>query len=369
VTRAKLWLFNGLMVLVSLPIALVLAELCVRLLAPQPTGLTNQDRYGLPMLYPGITRNLPQFGGHDVSINRAGLRDREHTNEKPADVFRILLLGDSFMEALQVPFDSALASRLERALPATKGKRVEVINGGISGWGTDDQLRYLTRYGLTYQPDLIVVAMTLHNDIADNLRQSWHTVQNGTLIEKPVVPISKWNYRKLRLKAYIATRFQLYQLWRRVQHGGEIRRAGAALNTHVLDLFRDSTPGDIARGFDLTNRLLSALQDTARVSGSKVALVLLPIRYQLADSTFAQFARAAEVPDSALQLDKPQRAMGEIATRLQIPVIDLLPVFRQRMAESDASLYVEWDGHWNSAGHRLAAEAVAEGLLRTGVLQ
>ena len=62
------------------------------------------------------------------------------------------------------------------ALRSEPAKRIEVINAGVSGWGTDDELRYLTEYGLKYQPDLVVVAMTLHNDISDNLRQDWHRV-------------------------------------------------------------------------------------------------------------------------------------------------------------------------------------------------
>src|SRR5262249_7876809 len=151
-------------------LALATAELGLRLFAPQPVGLSHQDRYGLPLHYPGITHFLPQYG-HEVSFNSAGMPDREHALEKQPGAFRLLLLGDSFMEALQVPADSMLATLMERDLTRATGRPVEVINAGVSGWGTGDELRYLTRYGLAYHPDLVVVAMTLHNDISDNLRR------------------------------------------------------------------------------------------------------------------------------------------------------------------------------------------------------
>ena len=50
-------------------------------------------------------------------------------------------------------------------------------------------------------------------------------------------------------------------------------------------------------------------------------------------------------------------------------MIDLLPRFRQWTADSTAPLYLEWDGHWNEAGHRLAAEVVTEGLVEAGVVR
>jgi hypothetical protein len=359
------WLLNGILVLVSLAAALALTEVTVRFVAPQPTGLSHQDRYGLAMHYPGITRYLPQYG-HDVSFNSIGMRDREHVVEKPAGVFRVLLLGDSFMEALQVPFEASLPSLLERGLVERTGRRVEVVNAGVSGWGTDDELRYLTRYGLRYQPDLVLVAMTLHNDISDNLREEWHTLRDGVLVEQPVVPMSSLRYKTAQLKAFIATHFQLYQLWRKVRHRGEIRQIGRQLNSHVVQLFHEPTPEKIAIGVELTDHLLAAIRDTTRASGGHVAVVLLPLKYQLSDSTFARFVQSAGMPAQAMQIGKPQQMITRITDSLGIPVIDLLPRFRHWTADSAAPLYLEWDGHWNEAGHRLAAEVVTEGLLRAG---
>lgn len=366
--RWPAWFVNGLLLLGAMGAALALTEVGVRLISPQPTGLSHQDRYGLGMHYAGISRYLPQFG-QEVSINSAGMRDREHTFAKPPGVFRVLLLGDSFVEAVQVPFEASLPSLLEKELAQQTGRQVEVVSAGVSGWGTDDELRYLTYYGAKYQADLVVVAMTLHNDISDNLREEWHTMKDGALVEQPRPPMSSLRYKVVSLKAFIATRFQTYQLWRRVRHGGEMQQTGKLLRSHIVELFWQPVPDRIAWGFDFTRLLLAQMKEVAGAGGSRVALVLLPLRVQLSDSSFAAFVQGADADPSEMPAGAPQRVMTGIADSLGIPVIDLLPSFQAWTAESSGPLFLEWDGHWNEAGHRLAAEVAARGLVMAGALQ
>lgn len=366
-TRARSWMLNILLGIGTLGFALGVAELAVRLVAPQPVGLSHQDRYGLALHYAGITRFLPQFG-HEVSFNSAGMRDSEHTFEKQPGTFRILLLGDSFMEALQVPADSMLATLMERDLSRVTGRPVEVINGGVSGWGTGDELRYLTRYGVAYHPDLVVLAMTLHNDISDNLRREWYTMRDGALVDRDPPPKSWVQYKVLQLKAFLATHVQLYQLLRRVKHGREMQEVAQALNSHVVELFTVPSPPNIVLGQQLTERLLGAMRDTSKALGSQMAVVLLPLRYQLADTTFAGFVRQAQMPADRMGMYQPQSMIRRMTDSLGIPVVDLLPAFRQATAASKAPLYLDWDGHWNEAGHRLAANVVVQDLVAANLV-
>jgi len=356
------WLLNILLGLGALVVGLAVAELAVRLFAPQPIGLSHQDRYGLALHYPGITHFLPQYR-HEVSFNSVGMRDREHTFEKQAGTFRILLMGDSFMEALQVPADSMLATLMERDLTRATGRPVEVINAGVSGWGEGDQLRYLTRYAVAYHPDLVVVAMTLHNDISDNLRRQWYSLKDGALVDLNPPPMSWFHFKVLEWKALLATHFQVVQLWRRVRQGHEIDQYRQALDSHVVELFTVPSPPDLAAGWQLTDRLLAAIRDTSNAMGSRMAVVLLPLKYQLADTTFASFVKHAAIPPDRMGIYQPQTVVRRMADSLHVPVVDLLPAFRQWTAARKAPLYLDWDGHWNDAGHRLAADVVVQDLV------
>jgi len=364
--RWRSLLLSSCLAATALAFALAMAEVGVRLLAPQPKAVLHHDPYGLAMHWPGLETYLPDFG-HKASFNSAGMRDRDHEVEKPSGVFRILLLGDSFMEALQVPFEASFPSRLERALEQQMGRPVEVISAGVSGWGTDDELRYLTQYGLKWRPDLVLVAMTLHNDISDNLQEYWHTIHGDSLVEQPRPRKSFLGYKVVQLKTFLATRFQLYQLWRKVRHGRAMRDVGTQLRSHIVELFRNPTPADIARGFLLTDLLLSKILRVAEANDSRVALVLLPLRVQLSDKAFTAFTDAAGVTTGDMDIDKPQSVLKHIAERLQIPVIDLLPRFRRWFATNEGTLYVEHDGHWNETGHQVAADSTAVAIIAAGI--
>src|SRR5882762_9130657 len=68
--------------------------------------------------------------------NNLGFHDRER--QATNDNYRILFLGDSFVEGRQVETDTLFTSRLEKKL-AVDGRKIEVINGGVPGTGTPYQ--------------------------------------------------------------------------------------------------------------------------------------------------------------------------------------------------------------------------------------
>jgi GDSL-like lipase/acylhydrolase family protein len=369
VTRlASRLIVNGLLVIGAIAIALVLAEAGLRFFYPQPMGVWHHDRDGLALHWPGLVTYLPQFG-ITVSFNSAGMRDREHAVEKSSGVLRILVLGDSFMEALQIPFEASFPSLLERELAAKIGRPVDVVNASVSGWGTDDELKYLTTYGMRFNPDLVLVAMTLHNDISDNLRERFHRMQDGALSEQPPTTASFVSYKIVQLKGLLATRLHLYQLVIRARRHREMKAEANQLSAHVTEILRDEPGASISRGFKLTELLLQRLQTVAAAGGSRVVLVLLPLGVQVSDEKFAELVRTAGGAPGELEVDRPQRTMKEAANRAGIAVFDLLPKFREWTSAGDSRLYLERDGHWNEAGHRLAAGSVARALIDQGVVR
>jgi hypothetical protein len=89
------------------------------------------------------------------------------------DAGRILFLGDRSAAGLQVELDDVVAKRLERALnaPDPPGTRVEVVNAGVSGWGTDNALLYFLHEGWRWHPDVVVLQFNTGNDVLENHRE------------------------------------------------------------------------------------------------------------------------------------------------------------------------------------------------------
>src|SRR5205823_88894 len=95
----------------------------------------------------------------------------ERNYKKPPNTFRILVFGDSYVEAFQVALADAFPALLEKQLnDQSSSMRFEVLALGQSGFGTTDAyMRYLN-FGVEYSPDLVLLAFLTGNDIRNNSR-------------------------------------------------------------------------------------------------------------------------------------------------------------------------------------------------------
>lgn len=113
-------------------------------------------------------------------INAKGLRaDRDFPYEKPAGTRRIVCIGDSFTAGYEVDVEDCFTRVLEREL-AARGHAVEVLNAGVSGFGTAEECLYLERELIRYAPD-VVVASFYGNDLMDNVRSDLFALEGGAL--------------------------------------------------------------------------------------------------------------------------------------------------------------------------------------------
>ncbi len=119
------------------------------------------------VLEPGITSRFVLSSDaidSQISINSKGLRDDEYSYEKPSHVKRILLLGDSLVAGFEVEKQELVDTQLEQLLNRDSDYTYEVINAGVRGYGTDQQLLYLQKEGVKYAPD-IVLYVACENDL------------------------------------------------------------------------------------------------------------------------------------------------------------------------------------------------------------
>lgn len=90
-------------------------------------------------------------------FNSFGLREPNVTLAKPAGTYRIVLLGDSLTESLQVPLDKSFSYGIEKELQAHLKKPVQVLNFGTSGYSTAQEFLQLKNDVLAFKPDLVLI--------------------------------------------------------------------------------------------------------------------------------------------------------------------------------------------------------------------
>src|SRR6266700_1313958 len=108
----RTWVINGAVVVGSLLVATVLAELALRLIGFSHPVLWRYDDVTGTKLFAGAEGWQRAEGEAFIRINSDGLRDREHVKVKAPNTVRIAILGDSQAEALQVPMESSFWSIL-----------------------------------------------------------------------------------------------------------------------------------------------------------------------------------------------------------------------------------------------------------------
>ena len=114
-----------------------------------------------------------------VKINSRGLRDYEYKVKKDTGVFRIIGLGDSIAFGSGVKLDEIYLKRLEERLNKFDSvNKFEVLNFGVGGYNTEQELAILRERALKYQPDLVILGYSLNDifspvDISSDLKFSF----------------------------------------------------------------------------------------------------------------------------------------------------------------------------------------------------
>src|SRR6185503_3636202 len=159
-----------LLFIISISIALGVSEYLVRRYFPQVKSEHNQlfcqydEVLGWKFIpYKGGKHITPEYTTSE-SFNSRGVRGPDRLYDKESRERRILVLGDSFAEGYSVEFEELFSSLLEHNLKARNDKfSYSVVNMGIAGYSTDQELLLFQREGKKYHPDLTII-MFYEND-------------------------------------------------------------------------------------------------------------------------------------------------------------------------------------------------------------
>lgn len=307
-----------------------------------------------------------------VTVNSNGLRDREIPYAKPTGGRRVLLLGDSITEALQVPLERTFAKLVEASLQ-THDAAIDVINGGHAGYGTDNALFFYREEGRRYAPDLVLQVFNFQNDILENSRRlyrqayenadaqfppkpSFELTADGTLESFPLPATTAAGNPARR---WMTSHLFLVRALERIARGATPAQPAAKLVPPLNYQVYAPWTEDWSDAWRVTTRLIQELRAEVERSGAAFAVVLMPAREMVAPSTLANASLLFGLDPKAYDLDRPRRAMRNFLLAENIPFLDLLPEM-QAKAVQGVPLFFGWDVHMTENGHAEIAPALTE---------
>jgi hypothetical protein len=334
-------------------------------------------RPGADVTLRGCNGRDQEFYAH-VEINAEGLRDVPTPLKAAGSRRRILVLGDSITEAVQVDFEQTFVELLERKLTTTE-RPVDVINAAVAGYGTDNSLVYYETMGRNYDVDEVLLVLN-YNDIAENLpmlyEAGWDMMQRNP---KPAFFLEPDDsLRRVWLKAegipesvevsplrlWLLRNFYALRTLDRYRRG-ELRLGSEEKKFRpapVTGIFVKPSTAVWARAWRLSHHLLAELDRQVQKDGRKFRVAIFPARGAVTDKGWYRERAVVE----RLQGHKwnwlaYEEKAALILKHIGIETIALGPALRSAHSEQ-TPLFFDVDVHMNPAGHAVTADTLAEAL-------
>ena len=326
----------------------------------------------------GLVVDRLGFDGYKavVKYESHGIRaDKEIEVPKPPGCYRVLLLGDSMVEAKQIPFQMTFGKVLEDGLAAFSKKfRFEVLNSGVGGWSTAIEYLYYKIEGVKLNPDLVILCFCL-NDVTEDHNYFKRMKTDEADLPVAVAPPKNVQNRFAQMAFALRRHIRLYWLakdfltrpsyrTRAFKPGGiwgaEYRfTKEGRIARNVYALFNDNYSSEDEMDWDRTKRYIHAIKELADHNAADTLLVCIPLSHQVSRIQI-QLGKQhwGKWKDHVEESTKPQEILRDFATTTNMHFLDLLPAFKK--VGQNQKLFLEYDGHLNEQGHKLFAGTIAD---------
>lgn len=257
--------------------------------------------------------------GAPVSINSHGLRDREYSEVKPPNVYRVMMLGDSTTFGWGVREEDTAAKFLERKLNAHLPPgydKAEVLNAGVGNYDTVQEVTYYETRGRAFHPDQVILVFFINDP------EPVPVEKKGLLIDRSY------------LIAFVTNRFD-----------GVLRHMGMRPDWKQ---YYSSLYDDDKLGFQACKKALGSLADSTRSNGARVLVALLPELHQINGDSYPFKAAHQKIKD-VLAAD-------------HVPVVELIDGLKDHGPEE--TLWVtRQDDHPNAKANDLISSQLQQWIL------
>ncbi|HHL38950.1 MAG TPA: SGNH/GDSL hydrolase family protein [Deltaproteobacteria bacterium] len=322
-------LVNAAILCASLLVFFIAAETVTRLVISRsaPNREVSMKRIFVPLDGPRVYGLRPGASFLGYRINSLGLRDDEVSVEKPAGTVRIISLGDSIAFGQGVKDkDDVVSEVIEALAPRRLGRPVEVVNAGVPGYNTAQELAYLEERLLKLDPDLVILHVCLNDADPVELEHETQTL---------FTPPSDLEGYNLNIRTLVNMSYFLRL----------VKAKLLALSPSLRNRAVNMRVGEAA--WSAMKERMARMKQLLDGRGVGLLVLIYPWQVQL------------EVDRAAVE---PQKDLGRFLEEAGIEYIDLYDRFKAAAAEG-APLFFEDGVHPTEKGHAIAARAALEAVV------
>ena len=371
---SHVWLAKLLFAVLSPVVLLGLLEVGFRLFSPFPGNWAtyeHRDRFlywHRPHSVGWEVSPLGEWAPMRLRYNAYGFRGEDFPSAKSGRERRVMILGDSYVEARQLREEATPSGVLERLLRQAVNPDVRVINAGLSGTSTIPEVVYLKFEGLQFEPDVVVLVFCF-NDYSENGYHRWVDYPDYDAVGLPdhLKPAAYApDYQPFAPEERLARRSAFYNFFYQLKVAQESRqKLGEPIEfylrtTSVADnpkaMFKDEYTGEDERVIALTHDSLARLKRYCDEQGIPLVVVGIPWPHQVSGAEWNLGKQLWGYEDQEMQPStRYQDVLFGFLASARIDGLDLLPLFREAQ---ERPLHFAFDGHWTEHGAAQVARGV-----------
>lgn len=357
-------LVNLSLVFVSTCFAILLAEGIVRVFIPQSLHYENEGIWkpdsGIGWRHHENTHVIANFGEGEITFrtDENGFRvNASGYGKADSSSCGVLVLGDSFMEGVQVESKNTLPQLLQSKLNSLPRGNTHFYNAGVAAWNPNHYFleghRVLRETQLKI--DEVLVFLYVGNDViraeVSNFRPNDRFAKRSFRLPRKFRRAEFVNGIIYPLGDYLERKSELYMLVKKRNHR---LLQGMGLTSRYFPAVFDVSEA-VSEGWEVTTQVCKKIQSEFNASGIPVRFVLIPTTYQVNALIMQEYVHDFDINMDSVDLKQPNRILGELFARDSLKLYDPLDFFRAKTQNGEI-LYGRFDAHFNTEGHKAMAD-------------
>lgn len=292
-----------------------------------------------------------------MSNNQGFIDDDFEFNEEDYNIF---LIGDSFAACLESDYENCVHQKLEKDLKKEYGEKINIMNFGVSSYGSLAELAVLKKYKDEYKPKMIILYFFAQNDIVEN--RDYFT---KNYVESPAKKIVRKVTPKTLLFVMTNGKNILDKIF--IKSGNYRSKTGLEEQyAKNYEVYLEEYDNEWQELLEIELEILSEIYNISLEENITLLHVAVTSPEQVYEEDWqALLETYPSLKDKTYILSKPNDIVMDFAEEKGIPHLDLVPLFK----ENPKYLHLPVDGHWTDEGQLFAGEKIKEYIIKNNLIK